>query len=272
MQVELAQMPCDDGDVAANLARVLAAIAACAPQTALIVFPETCLMGFPDAHNIAAVAQALDGPALSAVQQAARERGVAVAIGLAEAAPDGRFFNTTVLLTPEGIALTYRKTHLWATDRGVFAPGSELVCTEWNGLRVGLLICYDIEFPEPARALAGMGVDLLLVTNGNMDPYGPVHRRAIAARAQENQLFAVMVNRCGTGGGLDFAGESAVLDPFGEVVHACGRGAEQVVVTLDLARLRACRADYDHRVDRRIALRGREEARPSGQRAFVIAD
>jgi len=95
--------------------------------------------------------------------------------------------------------MAYRKTHLWASDKGVFHPGNRMMTCEWNGLRVGILICYDIEFPETARALATLGADLLIVTNGNMDPYGMVHRNAIIARAMENQVFAVMVNRCGKG-------------------------------------------------------------------------
>lgn len=269
MRIELAQLPCQDGDVAANLSQALTAIADCAPETELIVFPETFLMGFPDESNVALLAQPLDGPALSAIRQAARDKGVSVAIGFAEAA-EGRFYNTSVLITPERIALAYRKTQLWPSDRGVFSPGNELVCCEWNGVRVGFLICYDIEFPETARALATLGVELLIVTNGNMDPYGPVHRRAIMARAQENQVFAVMVNRCGAGDGLTFSGESAVIDPFGNVVAECRQQPEQLGVELDLNRLAASREHYDYLADRRIALAGQMVEKPAGVRAFVI--
>lgn len=213
MKVELVQIAGRDGDTAHNLERALAAIADCAADTELVVFPETHLTGFPSEDNIAALAEPLDGPTVSAVQRVARERNVSVAIGIAEA-DAGRYYNTTLLIAPDGIALKYRKTHLWASDRGIFTPGDRYATALWNGIRVGLLVCFDIEFPESARALGQLGAELIIVTNGNMDPYGPTHRTAIMARAMENQAYAVMVNRVGHGdGGLVFAGGSAVVDP-----------------------------------------------------------
>lgn len=129
-------------------------------------------MGFPTEENIGRIAEPLDGPSITAVQQAAQAQNVAVVVGMAEAADDGRFYNTTVLVTPEGVALTYRKTHLWASDCGVFTPGDRFATALFKGIRVGLLICFDIEFPETARALGQLGAELIIITNGNMDPYG----------------------------------------------------------------------------------------------------
>jgi (R)-amidase len=271
MHIELAQLTGQDGNIENNLQSALQAIAGCAPQTDLIVFPETHLTGFPTKDNVSALAQPLDGPAMTAVHQAARQHNLSVVIGIAEAR-DGRYFNTTVLMTPDGIAMAYRKTHLWASDRGIFQPGDAMVTCEWKGLRVGLLICYDIEFPETARALAAMGADLVLVTNGNMDPYGPVHRNAIIARAMENQTFAVMVNRCGTDGGLTFAGGSAVVDPSGQVVHECGREPIQVGVELDLDLLQQSRNSYHYVADCRIGLAGEIREREFGVREFRIGN
>ena len=122
MKVELAQLAGRDKDTAYNLERALAAIAACAADTQLIVFPETHLMGFPTTDTVAQIADPLEGPTVSAVLAAARERNIAVVIGMAES-DNGRFYNTTLLITPAGIALKYRKTHLWASDRGVFEAG-----------------------------------------------------------------------------------------------------------------------------------------------------
>ena len=100
MKVELVQLTGRDGDTAHNLAAALEAIAACAADTDLVVFPETHLMGFPTAENIATVAEPLDGPTVQAVQRAARERDVAVAIGIAENDAD-TYYNTTLLITPK---------------------------------------------------------------------------------------------------------------------------------------------------------------------------
>ncbi|MBV8646607.1 carbon-nitrogen hydrolase family protein [Paludibacterium sp.] len=269
MRIELAQLPCEDGHPEANLAVALAAIDRARPDSDLIVFPETFLSGFPTPQNVASIAEPLDGAAVSRLAAAARDKRLSIAIGLAEAR-DGRFFNTTVLLTPEGLALSYRKAHLWASDQGVFSAGDRIECCEWRGLQVGALICYDIEFPESARALATLGAEVLLVTDGNMDPYGPVHRRAIVARAMENQMYAVLVNRCGGGDGHQFPGESVVVDPFGEIVAECGARPEQRVVELDLSVLARARAAYDYRSERRIGLAGSVHQAEGGRRWFAI--
>ncbi|MDD2058871.1 carbon-nitrogen hydrolase family protein [Pseudomonas sp. GD03860] len=270
MKIELIQLDGRDGDTAYNLQRTLDAIATCAADTDLLVFPETQLMGFASAEQLPLVAEPLDGPSLAAVQRAVRERGVAAVVGLAERAGD-RFYNTSLLITAEGIALTYRKTHLWPSERGLFQPGDRYATTTWKGLRVGLLICYDIELPENSRALAQLGVDLIIVSNGNMDPYGPVHRTAIMARAQENQAFAVMVNRVGEGdGGLVFAGGSALVDPFGRVVFEAGRKPCRQQVTLDLNQLALARRDYDYLKDRRLHLPGTCVEHDDGRRELLI--
>jgi len=270
MKVELVQLAGRDGDTAHNLARTLQAIANSAPDSQLLVFPETHLTGFPTADNVAELAEPLDGPSIRAVQQAVSERGVAVVLGIAEA-DAGQFYNTTLLITPQGIALRYRKTHLWASDRGVFSPGDRYATCEWQGLRIGLLICYDIEFPESARALAQLGAELLVVNNGNMDPYGPVHRTAIMARAMENQSYAVMVNRVGEGdGGLTFAGGSAVVDPFGTLLCEAGRDECRQILELDVDRLQAARGDYRYLDERRMRLPGELIEHADGRRELLI--
>lgn len=265
MRIELVQLPGQDCNIEANLESALAAIARCSLETDLIVFPETYLTGFPTADNIGHLARPLDDALLTTIQTACRQRNVSVAIGTAEAC-DGKFYNTTSLITPDGIAMAYRKTHLWASDKGVFHPGDRMMTCEWNGLRVGILICYDIEFPETARALATLGADLLIVTNGNMDPYGMVHRNAIIARAMENQVFAVMVNRCGEGDGLTFAGGSCVVDPFGNVLVECGREPVQLAIDIDLSQLASSRSQYRYLSDRRMALSGEIHELPNGIR------
>jgi (R)-amidase len=271
MQLELAQIPIVDGATDINVQRVLEVIGKRAAGTDLIVFPETTLSGFPTRDTVADVAQPLDGAALTRVRNAAREAGVAVAVGLAER--DGnRFYNTTVLIDEQGeLALRYRKTHLWASDVGVFEAGDRYEVCSFKGMIVGLLICYDIEFPETARAVASIGADLLIVTNGNMDPFGPVHRRAIVARAMENQMFAALVNRTGTGDdNLTFPGESALIDPFGEVVCEAGTGETVLQATLDAARLEGAREHYRYLHDARIALDLKTLDDENGQRARLI--
>ncbi|KWN76906.1 carbon-nitrogen hydrolase family protein [Burkholderia ubonensis] len=273
MQVELAQLSLVDCGVEHNTRKVIETIgrADVAGGTKLIVFPETTLSGFPTRDTVADVAQSLDGPALTAVRDAARRAGVAVAVGIAER-DRSTFYNTTVLVDERGeIALRYRKTHLWASDVGVFTPGDRFETCTWNGMTVGMLICYDIEFPETARAVAALDADLLIVTNGNMDPFGPVHRRAITARAMENQMFALMVNRCGTGdGNLTFPGESAIVDPFGEIVASAGAEETLLRARIDLTQLEASREHYRYLHDARVPSGLTAIEREDGSRALVI--
>ncbi|WP_233884123.1 carbon-nitrogen hydrolase family protein [Paraburkholderia flagellata] len=271
MQLELAQIPVVDGAVAPNLARVLDAIARRREGSDLIVFPEATLTGFPTRENVRDLAETLEGPSLSKVRDAARTANIGVAVGLAEREGD-RFYNTTVLIDERGdIALRYRKTHLWASDVGVFTPGDRYEVCEFKGTTVGLLICYDIEFPETARAVASLGAEMLVVTNGNMDPFGPVHRRAIVARAMENQMFAALVNRTGDGDdNLTFPGETALVSPFGDVL--CELKDEDAVLhaTVDRALLAQSREHYSYLHDARIALNLADENDAQGRRSLNI--
>jgi (R)-amidase len=273
MQVELAQITLIDSDVEHNTRKVIETIGRADRDggTKLIVFPETTLSGFPTRENVAEVAQPIDGPALIAVRHAAKRAGISVAVGLAER-EGSRFYNTTVLVDENGeIALRYRKTHLWATDVGVFTPGDRFATCVWNGITVGLLICYDIEFPETARAVASLDADLLIVTNGNMAPFGVVHSRAIAARAMENQMFALMVNRCGSGDdNLTFTGESALIDPFGETVAAAGAQETVLTTRIDWNRLETSREHYRYLHDSRVPLGLTRADQEDGSRALVI--
>ncbi|CAM2138033.1 MULTISPECIES: carbon-nitrogen hydrolase family protein [Paraburkholderia] len=271
MQLELAQIPLVDGAVAPNLERTLDAIGKRRAGTDLMVFPEATLTGFPTRENVRDIAETLSGPSLTRVRDAARDANVAVAVGLAER--DGeRFYNTTVLIDERGeIALQYRKTHLWATDVGVFTPGDRYEVCEFKGMTVGLLICYDIEFPETARAVGTLGAEMLVVTNGNMDPFGPVHRRAIVARAMENQMFAALVNRIGDGDdNLTFPGESALISPFGDVLAELKHEDAVLPVTVDRALLAQSREHYSYLHDARIALNLVDENDAQGRRSLNI--
>lgn len=270
MKLELVQLAGRDGDTPYNLERTLSAIGACAADTDIMVFPEAQLTGFLNPHTIAAQAEPLDGPTVRAVIAAARERDVAVVVGLIEN-DRGRFYNTSLFITPDGIALTYRKTHLWVGEPGLVLPGDRFATVEWRGVRLGLLICYDCEFPESARALAELGAELILICDGNMHPYGPVHRTAVAARAQENQLFAVMVNRVGEGDDHTiFAGGSTVVDPFGQRMLEAGLQECRQHIALDFAQLSAARATYNYRQEKRIALPGERIEHPDGRRELLI--
>jgi (R)-amidase len=270
MKIEIVQLAGRDGDTAHNLHRAQRAIAACAADTDIVVFPEAHLTGFLRAGQLASQAEPIDGPSVRAIHAAARERNVAVVTGFIEN-DGGKYYNTTVFVAPDGVALSYRKTHLWVSEHGVVQPGDRFATVEWRGVRLGLLICYDIEFAESARATVELGAQLLLVTNGNMEPYGHVHRTAIMARAQENQVFAVMANRVGEGGGnLTFAGGSAAVDPFGRLIFEAGRDESRHIVELDFGQITAARKLYDYGRDQRLPVPGERIEHADGRRELLI--
>ncbi|MGS0893177.1 carbon-nitrogen hydrolase family protein [Burkholderia stagnalis] len=270
LKLDIVQLAGRDGDTPYNLRRTLEAISTCAPDTDIVMFPEAQLTGFLDAPSLAACAEPLDGPSVSAVLAAARARDVAVVVGLIEN-DGGRFYNTTVFVTPAGIAMRYRKTHLWVTEHGVVLPGDRYATVEWRGVRIGLLICYDSEFPESGRALAELGAELMLVTDGNMEPYRAVHRTSVSARAMENQMFAAVANRVGDSThDVVFAGGSLAVDPFGNLLFEAGGGESRHVLELDFDQLAAARAVYDYRKDRRLRVTGERIAHPDGRREWLI--
>ncbi|QVN19509.1 carbon-nitrogen hydrolase family protein [Burkholderia pyrrocinia] len=270
LKLDIVQLAGRDGDTHYNLQRTLEAIATTAPGTDIVMFPEAQLTGFLDPSNLAEVAEPLDGPSIGAVIAAARARDVAVVVGLIEN-DGGRFYNTTVFVTPDGIALRYRKTHLWVSERGVVLPGDRYATVEWRGARIGLLICYDSEFPETGRALAALGAQLILITDGNMEPYHYVHRTSASARAMENQVFAVVANRVGDSThDVVFAGGSLAVDPFGNVIFEAGGTESRHAVELDFDQLIASRAVYDYRKDQRLHVAGERIEHADGRRELLI--
>ena len=227
MRVALGQIPASsDPDV--NLDRITAGAATAAADGAgLIVFPEGTQARF--SADLRAVAEPLDGPFCQGVAQAARSASIAVIAGLFEPAPDGRVYNTTVAYQADGsLAAVYRKIHLFDAlgyrESDTVAPGSDLIVAAVGGLQVGFMTCYDIRFPELARALAAGGADLLVVpaawAAGN---YKEEHwMTLVRARAIENTIWiaaagqvpdpAERPSRAPTG-----VGRSLLVDPMGVV-------------------------------------------------------
>ena len=125
--------------------------------------------------------------------------------GLPTLGAEGRVFNTVHLADRTGAArASYAKTHLYgAVDRAQFAPGPALAApVELDGWKLGLAICYDIEFPEVARALALAGAEAILVPTANMLPFDGVATRLVPARAEENAVFVAYANYVGRRGRL----------------------------------------------------------------------
>ncbi|GLQ96294.1 carbon-nitrogen hydrolase family protein [Dyella mobilis] len=247
LRLRLTQPTLRDGGIEENLAKVLHIIATSADVADLVVFPETCISGFPTPENVGRLAESLDGASISAVRHAARQAGVSVIIGFAEA-DQGRYFNAALLVDETGrICLHYRKTCLYESDDGVFEAGTRFPVCDWHGIRVGLLICFDIEFPAPACKLARQGADLIVLVDGMMHPDSHVHRQAIPVRAMDHRLFIAMANRVGQGDRYCFSGESHVADPTGKTVALASSENEAVIdIVLDTDQVAQTHAKTRH--------------------------
>jgi predicted amidohydrolase len=248
MRLALLQARGTPGDVAANLAALREAASAGAD---LVVTPEAFLTGY----DIGAEAlRELAGPLPQEVGAIAREHGVAIACGWVERDGD-RVYNSATLFDATGAAiLTHRKAHLYDFDRDAFAPGDAFAVAEVGGLRVGLLICFDVEFPEAARALALAGAQLIVVPTSLMAPYDVVARTLVPARAAENQVFVAYCNRVGRERELDYVGLSCVIGPDGGELARAGAGPELVVADVDPAAVTAARSAFSYIEQRRPAI------------------
>lgn len=259
MRVALHQTAPEAGAPARNLDRLdRAAAEAAAGGADVLIGPEMGLTGYnigPDA--VRALAEPADGPAAARVAAIARFAGLAILYGYPERAADGAVYNAAQLIGADGRALlNQRKTHLYgALDRGSFAAGGDAFpLAELGGLRCGVLICYDVEFPELVRRHALAGADAVLVPTALMRPYEIVATAIVPARAFENGLFVAYANRCGREGDLSYCGLSTVAAPDGAVPARAGEGEELLLADLDPARLAAVRANGGHLADRRPEL------------------
>jgi predicted amidohydrolase len=233
------------------------AAAAKAAGADLLLLPEMYLSGYnigPEAAQRQAVIQAGLAPA----QEIARAHDIALVFGYPERV-GADVANSAILIGAGGdILLNYRKSHLFGDlDRAMFhAVGDEFPIATYAGFRIGLLICYDIEFPEPARRLAVAGADIILVPTAQMAPYDQVARHVIPARAYENQVYLAYANHSGSDDGLDYIGLSSICGPNGAVLAAAGRGEELIFATFDPAQQTAVRKADPLIADRRPELYG----------------
>jgi 5-aminopentanamidase len=259
MRTALLQSSGRAGSVAANLDVLDAAAGrAAAAGAGLLVTPELFLTGYAIGAGLARLAEPADGDAADAIAETATRHGLVVAYGYPERDGD-RVHNSVQLIAADGTRLAnYRKTHLYGRyERDHFTPGDRpVVQAELPGLTVGLLICYDVEFPENVRAHALAGTDLLLVPTAQPHPFQFVAESLVPVRAFENQLYVAYVNRVGTEGGFEFVGRSVLAGPDGVARARAGRAEELVLADADPALLTASRAANPYLADRRPGLYG----------------
>lgn len=245
IDIALAQLSPRLRETKTNLETVRSVVAE-RPEAGLIVFPELFLSGYT-VTNVDELAILPSGPELQTLAEIAQENSTALIIGAAERLSNG-VANSAFCVDEHGnIAAVYRKFQSYGGDEGdAFVAGDELLVVELCGIKVGIMICFDMEFPEIARALAREGAEMLVTISANMEPFGNDHAVFASARALENGLPHAYVNQVGPGDkGLIFTGGSSVISADGELCAQADSSRETVVnAKLSLSMKSNIREDY----------------------------
>ena len=223
------------GDVAWNVKTVKRRIAAIAEQgTRLVVLPEMWSTGFANKHlqDLSETTPEI----LEDLSGVAKKRRLTI-IGSMPEKVRGRVYNTAYVIDRDGsVAGTYRKVHLFSLtgEHRHFEGGRKAVVSKTSLGPIGLMICYDLRFPELCRSLALDGAQVVVVV-----AQWPTVRAAhwdilLKARAVENQLFVFGANRCGSDRDIVYAGHSRIISPYGEIMARAGKRSATLSTTIDL--------------------------------------
>lgn len=258
MKIAIWQTPGHAGDPAANLAALEQTAAQAARDGVdLLVLPELWLSGYNLGTAIHDLAQPADGPASAQVARVAEQYGLGVIYGYPERAGK-QVFNSARFIDAHGNALAnMHKGHLYGADENaLFATDdSGFPVVEYQGLKIGMAICYDIEFPEVARSLALRGADLIAVPTALFAPYDFVATHVVPVRAWESQLFVAYANRCGEEGTMPYVGRSCICAPDGHILADTGEDAAIITANIDPAHYnQASTLHNTYLADRRIEL------------------
>ena len=220
-------------DVEGNLRRLDGACAAAAAGRAdVLVTPEMFTSGYGITPS--QVAELAEDPAEGGVGEIARRHGLAISFGHPERAVDGGApYNAATLIGPDGVVRGHhRKVHLFGDmDRELFAAnGAPPASFDLDGTRVGMLICYDVEFPEAVRRLAADGARLVLVPTANMAGFQVVQELLVRARALENGCGVAYANYCGADDVFEYNGLSVICGPDGSVLAQASTGDEELII------------------------------------------
>jgi predicted amidohydrolase len=234
MRIATVQMEPVWKDQGANLAQVDRLLGELAAQgVRLAVFPECALSGYELTLDEAShLAHPLPGPQSSALVDLAQKHGLFFQIGLLEQGRDGAIYNSCVLVSPGGLVGSYRKTHLpyLGVDR-YLTPGEQIgPVLETDLGRLGSLICYDLRFPEPARVLALLGAQIILVSTA-WPASAHIYPEFLArARAAENGVYLAAANRIGREGAGTYLGRSLIINPSGSVLAEGSEDRAEVLI------------------------------------------
>jgi len=244
------------GEVEMNLTKVLSALQNV--DADLIVLPELAFTGYYFQNRLELISMSEDPKTSATVEgltHLCRKRDFFLITGFAEKCAD-KIFNSALLIGPHGVLRTYRKLHLFNTEKEYFDPGdTPLEIIDIRDAKIGIMVCFDWAFPEVARVLALQGADVLCHPSNLVLP---LCQQAMLTRCLENSVYAVTANRIGEDirphGEIRFTGQSQVTAPKGDVVYRATSDEEEIYIAkidLSLARNKLMTGKNDLFQDRR---------------------
>lgn len=258
MKISCLQMNMELGEPNRNFAHAKQLILeAVKEKTDVLVLPETWNTGFFPKDNIAEISCNNGAEVKEQIGGLAREYGVNIVAGSVSNKRENRVYNTAFVFNRKGECVAeYDKTHLFTPlgEDKYYTAGDRLCCFELEGVKCGIIICYDLRFPELVRTLALSKIDMLFVVS-QWPTARTFHLRTLTlARAIENQMFVVCCNSCGRALDTVFGGNSAIINPLGETLAFAGEREEIISAECDINILNEIRANMPVFRDRRQEL------------------
>jgi predicted amidohydrolase len=218
----------------------------------LVLLPELFACGYNIADQVHRRAEPSDGPTTHAMAKLARAHGIALLYGYAERSDD-LVFNSAMCLGPDGAQIGHHRKLAIPPgfERDHFSAGQGCTVFSYRGLRIGILICYDVEFPETVRHLATKGAQLVLVPTALGADWHWVAHSMIPTRAYENGVYLAYANSAGTENGMTYLGHSVIAAPNGVEAARAGADSEILLAHIDPDRVTAAQSRLPYLLDRR---------------------
>lgn len=249
-RIALAQISCRQGNKRENLETIKRNVARAKKENArLVVFPELSLTGYVVRDQVYDLAERIPGPSTRAIERTAKANGMYIIFGMPEISEktNSTLHNAAVIAGPEGYIGKYRKmylpTHSVFEEKRYFRPGYQASVYDTEIGKIGVIICYDIYFPEVTRLMRLDGAQLIVCISASPAVRRSYFETLTAARAIENTAFLAYVNLVGIEDGLQFWGGSRLLGPSGRIIAQAKYDKEDFTVAeVDYNDLRAVEA------------------------------
>lgn len=259
MKIGFLQLRPKFGEIKQNVRNALSILKNVTDAT--IVLPELFNTGylFRNLEELKELSESVQrGYTVPTLKKVAKQKRLNLVFGIAEK-KNKKYYNTSVLITSKGKIYTYQKTHLFDREKLFFQPGTNAYqAYSVDGMKLGMMVCFDWIFPEVSRVLALKGVHVICHPANLVLPWG---QDAMRTRSVENRVFTITANRIGTEKrgslSLSFSGKSQIVDPEGNILASAGERSESLkIVDIDVteANNKNVTANNDLFEDRKISL------------------